>query len=61
MVATVLLTGATGRIGSRLLRVLEEGGCFAHRHRIVRAGVGRVPPRVAHRWVAAVALAVAVA
>src|SRR6187455_2680771 len=43
MAATVLLTGATGRIGSRLLRVLEEGGC------------------VAHRWVAAVALAVAVA
>jgi len=24
---TVLLTGATGYIGSRLLRLLEEGGC----------------------------------
>ena len=27
MAATVLLTGANGYIGSRLLRVLEEGGC----------------------------------
>jgi uncharacterized protein YbjT (DUF2867 family)/ligand-binding SRPBCC domain-containing protein len=27
MAATVLLTGASGYIGSRLLRVLEEGGC----------------------------------
>ena len=26
MAATVLLTGATGYIGSRLLRLLEEGG-----------------------------------
>ena len=35
MAATVLLTGATGYIGSRLLRVLEEGGvpvrCLARR------------------------------
>jgi len=27
MAETILLTGATGYIGSRLLRVLEEGGC----------------------------------
>lgn len=27
MAATILLTGASGYIGSRLLRVLEEGGC----------------------------------
>ena len=27
MAATILLTGASGYIGSRLLRVLEDGGC----------------------------------
>ena len=27
MAAAILLTGASGYIGSRLLRVLEEGGC----------------------------------
>ena len=27
MVGTILLTGASGYVGSRLLRVLEEGGC----------------------------------
>lgn len=27
MGATILPTGASGYIGSRLLRVLEEGGC----------------------------------
>jgi lipocalin/uncharacterized protein YbjT (DUF2867 family)/ligand-binding SRPBCC domain-containing protein len=27
MAATILLTGASGYVGSRLLRVLEEGGC----------------------------------
>jgi uncharacterized protein YbjT (DUF2867 family) len=27
MAALILLTGASGYIGSRLLRVLEEGGC----------------------------------
>ena len=27
MPAMILLTGASGYIGSRLLRVLEEGGC----------------------------------
>ena len=27
MAGTILLTGASGYVGSRLLRVLEEGGC----------------------------------
>lgn len=42
MAARVLLTGATGCIGSRLLRVLEEGGCA------VRC-LARRPDRVAVR------------
>lgn len=96
-----LLTGATGYIGSRLLREREAGGemvfepvnasptlsadriegavssrgvlsritttvlrslltsAFAHRHPIVRAARGRVRPRLAPRWAAAVALVAA--
>jgi len=42
MAGTILLTGATGYIGSRLLRVLEEGGCA------VRCLV-RLPARVVTR------------
>jgi apolipoprotein D and lipocalin family protein len=72
MAAMILLTGASGYIGSRLIRVLEEGGCavirsvltvaFAHRHRVVRASVGGARRPAARRWAtAAVALAAAVA
>src|SRR6185436_15304684 len=59
-------------ISSRLLRVLEEGGCavrclarqpervaFAHRHRVVRAAIGLARPRAAARWAAAAALVAA--
>jgi lipocalin/uncharacterized protein YbjT (DUF2867 family)/ligand-binding SRPBCC domain-containing protein len=42
MAATILLTGASGYVGSRLLRVLEEGGCE------VRC-LAREPGRVAAR------------
>jgi lipocalin/uncharacterized protein YbjT (DUF2867 family) len=40
MAGTILLTGASGYVGSRLLRVLEEGGC------VVRC-LARQPSRVA--------------
>jgi uncharacterized protein YbjT (DUF2867 family) len=42
MSGTILLTGASGYIGSRLLRVLEEGGCAV---RCLARDPGRVGPR----------------
>ena len=42
MAATILLTGASGYVGSRLLRVLEEGGCAV---RCLARQPGRVTPR----------------
>lgn len=44
MAAPILLTGATGYIGDRLLRRFEDGGrvlalAFAQRHRLVRAAM----------------------
>jgi apolipoprotein D and lipocalin family protein len=48
----ILLTGATGYTGSRLLRELEAGGCA------VRC-LARQPARGASRWAAAVALVAA--
>ena len=45
MAAMILLTGASGYIGSRLLRVLEEGGCAVRclaRRRSPRAGTTEV-------------------
>ena len=43
MSATILLTGASGYVGTRLLRVLEEGGCA------VRC-LARRPERIAAGW-----------
>src|SRR5512134_2155963 len=40
MAAMILLTGASGYIGSRLLRVLEEGGCAVR-------SLARRPERIA--------------
>lgn len=48
MAETVLLTGASGYIGSRLLRVLEEGGCAVRclARRPERVAPGRVTTEV---------------
>ena len=42
MAGTILLTGASGYVGSRLLRVLEEGGC---RVRCLARQPSRVAPK----------------
>ena len=50
--------GALNRVAAAVLRPMLTLA-FAHRHRIVRAGVGRTHPRVARRGAAVVALAAA--
>jgi apolipoprotein D and lipocalin family protein len=60
MAGTILFTGVSGSVGSRLLRVLEEGGCAVRclaRH--VRAAVSSAHPKAARRWVAIIAVAAA--
>jgi apolipoprotein D and lipocalin family protein len=66
MAASILFAGACGYIGSRLPRILEEGGCavrsgltlaLSHRHGIMWRGLNSGRRRIARRWAAAAALA----
>jgi lipocalin/uncharacterized protein YbjT (DUF2867 family)/ligand-binding SRPBCC domain-containing protein len=50
--------GALNRLAAAVLRPLLTIA-FAHRHRVVRAAVGRARPRSVPRWAAAVAIAAA--
>jgi apolipoprotein D and lipocalin family protein len=50
--------GALNRVTAAVLRPLLHIA-FAHRHRVVRAALSNVRPRVAPRWAAGIALAVA--
>lgn len=64
MATTILLTGASGSVRSRLLRVVEECGCLplalAGRHRAVRTSIRRGHRGLVRRWPATIALVAAV-